>query len=166
MDFEQVPAFLLERAIVSLERLRDQVDSEISSLRGEQNARDWQRRHRQHMRKITADLIKTGITDETQARAWLQERGHSWKYAGEILSAMQTRIESQKKAAREVEIFRRWNIGKEKKTALAREFGLSRATVERICRRMSENGEGLQRTFNLAKAAKKPISGHKPRNML
>jgi transposase-like protein len=82
------------------------------------------------------------------------EHGHSWKYAGHVLSAMQARIEAQKKAAREVEIFRRWIEGGEKKAALAREFGLSRSTVERICRRLLENGDGLQKIYSGVRAAK------------
>jgi hypothetical protein len=151
MDFNHVPAFLLERAIGSLERLRGQLDNEISLLRHEQNARDWQSRRRQHMQKITHDLITKGSTDEHQAIAWLCEQGHRPEYARQILSTMQTRIESEKKAAREVEIFWRWNHRKEKKAALAREYGLSRATVERICRKLAANGEGLKKIFNATK---------------
>lgn len=148
-DFDNVPAFLLDRAILSLERLRDQVDKEISDLRSEISARDWHERRRQQVRKITRDLVQRGMTDENQAIAWLCEQGHTPEYANQIFSSMQNRIEAEKKAAREVEIFRRWNIGREKKTALAREFGLSRSTVERICRRYAEN-DGLKKIFAAA----------------
>ncbi len=146
---ENVPGFMLDRAINALEAARDKIDHEISQLRTEKNGRDWKRRKRRQTERITRDLIERGMTDENQARIWLMENGHSWKYAGEILSAMQTRIEAEKKAAREVEIFRRWNIGKEKKTALAREFGLSRSSIERICRKYAES-DGLKAIFAAA----------------
>lgn len=151
MQFENVPAFMLDRAIGALERLKNQVDQEISILRQEQHARQWHNRRREHKSKIIRDLIRQGHTDENQARIWLTEQGHSWKYSGEILDAFKDTIKRQKKAATEVEIFRRWNIGKEKKTALAREFGVSRATVERICKKLSENGDGLKIMFNLTR---------------
>ncbi len=153
MQFDDVPAFLLDRAIKTLEKIRADVDAEIGILRREKSSRDWSARHRDHMHRITADLLRAGKTDETQARLWLAEQGHSWKYAGEILSTMRTRIEGEKKAAREVEIFRRWNVGGEKKTALAREFGLSRASVERICKRLSES-DGLKKHFSYVAAAR------------
>jgi predicted transcriptional regulator len=154
MQFDNVPAFMIDRAIGALERLKNQVDQEISFLRKEQIARSWQARRRDHMRKITHDLIKKNFTDENQARVWLTEQGHSWKYSGEILDALKDTIKRQKKAATEIEIFRRWNVGKEKKTALAREFGLSRATVERICKKLSENGDGLKIMFNITRGKK------------
>lgn len=148
-DFEDLPGFMLERAIAALERLREQIDHEIALLRREQSARDWTARHKARTEKITADLIRCGETDEPQALDWLMEQGHSPKYAREILSAMRKRIEAEKKAAREVEIFRRWSIGKERKTSLAREFGLSRSTVERICAKYAKN-DGLRQFFKLA----------------
>ena len=150
LDLEHIPAFLLDRAIHRMTEFRKDIDVEIMRMRREKLRRDWKDRHARRMDKIAADLIQRGQTDTEQAVMWLMEQGHREKYAREILSAMQTRIERQKKAAREVEIFRRWNIGKEKKTALAREFGLSRATVERICSRMLKNGEGLSKNFRLA----------------
>lgn len=157
-DFHEVPGFLLDRAISALEAVRQQIDSDLSTLRMEKTGRTWHERRRRQKQQITADLIRNGMTDENQARTWLTEQGHSWKYAGEILSAMRKRVDDSRKAAREVEIFRRWWYCKEKKAALAREFEVSRATVERICKKLSENESGLKEIFNLSRP--KPEKPH------
>lgn len=70
-----------------------------------------------------------------------------------LSSPIKKGVEREKKASREVEIFRRVWVGKEKKTALAREFGLSRATVERICNKMA-----LKTRYGLEKS-KTPVRG-------
>ncbi len=154
-DFNDVPAFLLDRAINALERLRGDLEHEIAELKRQQFGRDWKARQRRQIQSIKRDLLMKGFTDEDQARIWLTEQGHDWKYAGAILETWRDSIERQKKAARDVEIFRRWIIGKEKKAALAREFGVSRATVERICRKHADN-DGLRKVFAMAKKTSVP----------
>jgi hypothetical protein len=149
IDFDSIPEFMLDHAIAVLEKLRNDIETEISSLRQEKNGRDWTRRRKRQMNKILQEMMMHDLPYENAARIALCEQGHSWKYAGEILDAFRTRMERQKKAARELEIFRRWHVGKEKKTALAREYGLSRSTVERLCKKLSLGAVGLEKSYAL-----------------
>lgn len=153
-DFSEVPAFLIDRAINVLERMQDDLDREIRAMKREKEARLWRTRQKKKIQSVLNDLQRKGITDENQAKIWLTEHGHDWKHASDVLDAMKKTIEKQKRDAVEAEIFRRWIVGKEKKTALAAEFGLSRATVERICRHLMKNGKGLQKNFELVRDAK------------
>ncbi|MCP4355734.1 MAG: hypothetical protein GY793_08935 [Proteobacteria bacterium] len=152
IDFDNVPAFMLDRAIIALEKLRDNINSEISSLHQEKRGRDLRRRKKRQIDEILQDIMINDYPDENSARIIFCEQGHSWKYSEEIFRAFKKQITAQKKAAKELEIFRRWYTGKEKKAALAREHGLSRATVGRICKKLSIGATGLKGNYKIYRA--------------
>jgi hypothetical protein len=153
-SFREIPDFMIDRAIDSLQKLKNDVNSELSYLRRQKATRESNRIHEKNLKKIARALAETGDVDDNQARHWLNAQGHNWNYAGEIIKAKKDHVKHQKKAATELEIFRRWIIVGDKKTDLALEFGVSRATVERICKKQAEN-DGLQRLVEIWRQAPK-----------
>ena len=136
MQSLNVPAFLIDRAIECLEDFKLKIDEEIAQLEAQKSKRDWHRRHRRQIDQIKSDIMADTL-DEFEAVQTIAMQGHRPAYAAEILTAFKTAARSRQIADRDAEIFRRAQVSKESRTALAVEFGLSRSQVHRIIQKES-----------------------------